>query len=150
MRRLLITLAVVGAAVAVLPLPLPWPESLAGGHLVNAVAIAAPPERVFAYIATPSNWPRWHPASRAVRGVVDRTPAIGESVIETFEVAGRGGDATWITRELILRDGGHSTRQRAAAARGSRTRSRPSRPERASSATCTTSDQICCSQSPTR
>jgi len=100
MRRILIVLAVVGAVAALLLLPLPWPEPLVGVHLVNAIDIAAPPERVFAYVATPSNWPRWHPASRAGRGIVDRAPGVGESVIETFEIADRRGDATWTTLEL--------------------------------------------------
>ncbi|HEX9278473.1 MAG TPA: SRPBCC family protein, partial [Casimicrobiaceae bacterium] len=100
MRALLFAVAIIAAGALVLLLPLPWPESLVGGHIVNAVDIAAPPDRVFAYVATPANWPRWHPASRAVRGVVDRTPAVGETVIETYEIAGRGGDATWTTREL--------------------------------------------------
>jgi len=100
MRRILIALAFIAAAAALLLLPLPWPEALVGGHLVNAVDIAAPPERVFAYVATPANWPRFHPASRAVRGIVDRTPGVGESVIETFEIADRRGDATWTTLEL--------------------------------------------------
>jgi uncharacterized protein YndB with AHSA1/START domain len=91
--------AAAGLAILVLA-PLPWPESLVGGHLVNFVDIAAPPERVFAYVATPANWPRWHPASRAVSGITARTPGVGESVTESFEIAGRTGEAVWITREL--------------------------------------------------
>lgn len=100
MRRIAIALAVAAAAAALLLLPLPWPEPLVGGHLVHTADIAAPPQRVFAYVATPANWPRWHPASRGVRGIVDRTPRVGESVIETFEIADRRGDATWTTLEL--------------------------------------------------
>lgn len=100
MRKLLFAIALAAAVALLMLLPLPWPESIVGGHIVNAIDIAAPPERVFAYVATPANWPRWHPASRAVRGVTDRTPAVGESVVETFEIAGRRGDATWTTREL--------------------------------------------------
>jgi uncharacterized protein YndB with AHSA1/START domain len=100
MRALLLAVVLVALIAAVLLVPLPWPEALVGGHFVDAADIAAPPERVFAYVATPANWPRWHPASRAVRGIVDRTPAVGESVVETFEIAGRRGDATWTTREL--------------------------------------------------
>jgi uncharacterized protein YndB with AHSA1/START domain len=96
----IIVVAVVIVA-ALLLVPLPWPESLVGAHLTNRIDIDAPPARVFAYVATPSNWPKWHPASRAVRGVVERTPAIGESLIETFEVAGRRDDATWTTVELV-------------------------------------------------
>jgi uncharacterized protein YndB with AHSA1/START domain len=90
---------IVGVA-AVLFLPLPWPDAFVGSHVVTRIEIAAPPERVFAYVGTPANWPRWHPASRAVRGTTDRTPKGGESVVETFEIAGRGGDATWTTVEL--------------------------------------------------
>lgn len=81
-------------------LPLPWPDAWLGAHIVNHIEIAAPPEHVFGYVATPTNWPRWHPASRAVRGIVDRTPKVGESVVETFEVGGRLNDATWTTTEL--------------------------------------------------
>jgi len=85
---------------ALLFVPLPWPDAWLSGHIVNRIEVAAPPQRVFAYVATPANWPRWHPASRAVRGVVDRTPAVGQSVVETFEVAGRRDEATWTTIEL--------------------------------------------------
>ena len=91
-------LAGIAVLAGLLLLPLPWPDAFVGSHVVNRIEIAAPPERVFAYITTPANWPRWHPASRAVRGIVDRTPAVGESLVETFEIAGRRGDATWNDR----------------------------------------------------
>jgi uncharacterized protein YndB with AHSA1/START domain len=94
------TLAVVVVLAVLLLAPLPWPGGLAGTRIDNVVEIAAPPPQVFAYVATPANWPRWHPASRAVRGVTDRTPAAGESVIETYEIGGRRDDATWTTVEL--------------------------------------------------
>jgi uncharacterized protein YndB with AHSA1/START domain len=94
------TIAVVAAVVVLLLVPLPWPGWLVGTRIENVVDIAAPMPQVFAYVATPANWPRWHPASRAVRGVVDRTPAVGESVIETYEIGGRRNDATWTTLEL--------------------------------------------------
>ena len=100
MRRWVVVLLAIVVLIAVLLVPLPWPDALVGGHVVNTVEIAAPPERVFAYVATPANWPRWHPASRAVRAVVDRTPAVGESVVETFEIAGRApaAAASWPSR----------------------------------------------------
>jgi uncharacterized protein YndB with AHSA1/START domain len=95
MRTLIwIAVAVVVIAAALLA-PLPWPDSLVATRIVDAVDIAAPPERVFAYATTPVNWPRWHPQSRAVSGVVDRTPRPGEQTIEDFEIAGRNGRATW-------------------------------------------------------
>jgi len=99
-RTLLWLVAGLIALAALLLLPLPWPDAWVGSRVVNRIEIAAPPERVFGYVATPANWPRWHPASRAVRGITDRTPKVGESVVETFEIAGRGGDATWTTVEL--------------------------------------------------
>jgi len=94
------TIAAVVAIAAVLFVPLPWPGWLVGTRIENTVDIDAPMPAVFAYVATPANWPRWHPASRAVRGVVDRTPGVGESVIETYEIGPRHDDATWTTVEL--------------------------------------------------
>jgi len=101
MKRALVTVVATAAVLlAVVFVPLPWPDRWVGTHLVNSIEVAAPPPRVFAYVATPANWPRWHPDSRAVRGVVDRTPGVGESVVETFEIAGRRDEATWTTVEL--------------------------------------------------
>lgn len=100
MRALLWIVAGVAGLGTLLLLPLPWPDEWLGSRVVNRIEIAAPPERVFDYVTTPANWPRWHPASRAVRGITDRTPKVGESVVETFEIAGRRDDATWTTVEL--------------------------------------------------
>jgi len=94
----LIGIAVVLAAL--LFLPLPWPNAIMGTRIENAIDVAAPPPQVFAYVATPANWPRWHPASRAVRGITDRTPAVGETVIETVDIGGHGDTITWTTVEL--------------------------------------------------
>ena len=94
--RTVIWIAVAAVAIAVLLLaPLPWPDALVATRIVDAVDIGAPRERVFAYATAPANWPRWHPQSRAVSGVVDRTPQPGEQTIEDFEIAGRRGRATW-------------------------------------------------------
>ncbi len=101
MTQLVLWVAGAGAVLAaLLLLPLPWPAALVGGHLVNRIDIAAPPARVFGYVTVPANWPRWHPASRAVRGITARTPNSGEQVIETFEIAGRRAEATWTTIEI--------------------------------------------------
>lgn len=88
------------ATLAALLLPLPWPNSWVGGHILSRIDVAVPAERVFAYLTEPRNWPRWHPASRAVRGITERTPRVGESVVETFEVARRRREVTWTTVEL--------------------------------------------------
>ena len=83
-----IAAGIVGVA-ALLFLPLPWPDAFVGSHVVNRIEIAAPPERVFGYVTTPAKWLKRCP-----------NPMIGESVVETFEIAGRDGDATWTTVEL--------------------------------------------------
>ena len=94
--RILIWIVVVTAAIAALLFaPLPWPDSVATTRIVDGVDIGAPPERVYAYVTAPVNWPRWHPQSRAVSGTIDRTPQPGEQTIEDFEIAGRKGRATW-------------------------------------------------------
>ncbi|HZI82897.1 MAG TPA: SRPBCC family protein [Casimicrobiaceae bacterium] len=94
--RIALWLIVAAAVVAAILLaPLPWPDALTATRVVDAIDIAAPPERVFAYVTAPVNWPRWHPQSRAVSGVIDRTPRPGEKTIEDFEIAGRKGRATW-------------------------------------------------------
>jgi len=99
--RLLLWSVIAAAVIAVvLFVPLPWPDVLAVTRIVNSADIAAPPERVFAYVTAPVNWPRWHPQSRAVSGVVDRTPQPGEKTIENFEIAGRKGRATWVSVAL--------------------------------------------------
>jgi len=85
------TLAVLGA----LFVPLPWPDFIASTRIVTHVDIAAPPPAVFAYATTPASWPAWHPASRAVSGVIDSTPQPGEQVTENIEVAGRHFQAIW-------------------------------------------------------
>jgi uncharacterized protein YndB with AHSA1/START domain len=95
MRVILAIVAVLLLAIGLLLMPLPWAASILETHLVHSIDIAAPPDRVFDYVTTPANWPRWHPQSRAVSGVVDRTPRPGEQTVEDFEIAGRRGRATW-------------------------------------------------------
>ena len=50
---------------------------------------------VFAFVSTPALWHRWHPATRAVRGVPDRPLVAGESMLESIRAAGRSFDARW-------------------------------------------------------
>jgi len=97
MRVLLWIVVVIAAVAVILFVPLPWPDALLATRVASSTEIAASPVRVFAYVTTPANWPRWHPQSRAVSGVVDRTPAPGEKTIEDFEIAGRKGRATWVS-----------------------------------------------------
>ncbi len=101
--RVLIWIVVIVVAIAGLLLaPLSWPDSVSATRIVDGVDIAAQPERVFAYVTAPASWPRWHPQSRAVSGVVNRTPQPGEKTIEDFEIAGRKGRATWTSIAVDL------------------------------------------------
>jgi uncharacterized protein YndB with AHSA1/START domain len=80
---------------------LPRPQSAGNGmtRIVTAVVIGAPIEQVFAFVTTPANWPRWHPASKAVSGAVDHSLKPGERLIEEVETAGYRGQASWVVRE---------------------------------------------------
>jgi uncharacterized protein YndB with AHSA1/START domain len=68
-------------------------------RIVTVVAIGAPIEQVFVFAITPANWPRWHPASKAVSGAVDHSLEPGERLVEQIETAGYRGEATWLVRE---------------------------------------------------
>ena len=97
---ILLALAIVVVVAGLLLLPIRWPDALVGSRIVESISIDATPERIFDYVATPANWPHWHPASRGVRGVAGRPLAIGDRVVETFEVGGRTNEATWTMVEL--------------------------------------------------
>jgi uncharacterized protein YndB with AHSA1/START domain len=68
-------------------------------RIVESVLINAPIEHVYAYVTTPANWPKWHPASRSVSPGADHSLEVGEQVSEDFETAGRRGRAVWTVRE---------------------------------------------------
>lgn len=68
-------------------------------RIMTAVEIRAPIERVFDYATTAANWPRWHPASRAVSGATDHSAAPGERITEEIETGGRRWRAVWTVVE---------------------------------------------------
>ena len=68
-------------------------------RIVTAIETGAPIERVFDYATTSANWPRWHPASRAVSGATDHSAAPGERIIEEIETGGRRWRAVWTVVE---------------------------------------------------
>lgn len=80
-------------------------------RVANTIVIARAPDAVFAYVTTPGNWPKWHPASWAVSGATDHTLGVGEQVTEDFVVAGRAGQVVWTTvkcevpREWVIEGG---------------------------------------------
>ena len=71
------------------------PVEFGATRIVSEADIAKPPADVYAYVTTPGHWPEWHPSSLAVRGAVDHSLAVGETVEEDFSVAGRTGRVTW-------------------------------------------------------
>jgi len=71
------------------------PADFGATRIVFEADIARPPADVFAYVTTPGHWPDWHPSSLAVRGAVDHSLAVDETVEEDFSVAGRTGRVTW-------------------------------------------------------
>src|SRR6478672_1826041 len=90
-RSIALVILVVGLVIAAL-LWLPIGDST---RIRNEVVIARAPDAVFAYVSTPGNWPKWHPASKAVSGASDHSLAAGERVTEDFVVAGRTGRVVW-------------------------------------------------------
>lgn len=68
-------------------------------RIFAATVIRQPVGRVFEYVTTPGNWPRWHPSSLAVTGATNHSLQEGEQVIEEFLVAGRLGRAVWTVVE---------------------------------------------------
>jgi uncharacterized protein YndB with AHSA1/START domain len=129
-NAVLVSLALAVAGVAAL-LWLPIEDDTT---IVNTIVIERPPGAVFTYVTTPGNWPKWHPASKAVSGATDHSLAVGEKVTEDFVVAGRAGRVVWTVvkreppREWIIegdvdgRKAGVVTYELAAAPEGTRFR----------------------------
>lgn len=94
-REAILGAAVAGAAglAAVGAWFLPAPDAPVELH--SDTVIARAPAEVFDFVASPANWPRWHPSSIAVSGALDHPLQVGEQVIEDYIVAGRRGRATW-------------------------------------------------------
>jgi uncharacterized protein YndB with AHSA1/START domain len=68
-------------------------------RIFTAIQIRQPIERVFDFVTTAGNWPRWHPSSLGVTGATDHPGLLGEKITEEFLVAGRRGRVVWTVRE---------------------------------------------------
>ncbi len=64
--------------------------------VTTTVLIPEAPAIVFALATNASQWPRWHPATAAVRETPDRPLVEGDSVVESIRAAGRSFDARWV------------------------------------------------------
>ena len=89
--RLIATIPVVLAGVALLFMPLPQRTAF-DTRIVTVAQIQRPATVVFDYVTTPAHWPTWHPSSLGVSGAVDHSLDIGEQATEEFRVAA-GADA---------------------------------------------------------
>ncbi len=96
MKRWIVALLAVAAIVGLALAPLPIDDTT---RIHNSVSIDRDPDVVFAYVTTPANWPKWHPASLAVSGTTDHPLDVGEQVTEDFLVAGRRGRVVWTVVE---------------------------------------------------
>jgi uncharacterized protein YndB with AHSA1/START domain len=95
-RRFIIAIVGVGVVAALAFAPLHLHDRT---RIMNSVIIARAPDDVFAYVTTPANWPKWHPASLAVAGATDHSLLAGEQVTEDFKVAGRTGKVVWTVQK---------------------------------------------------
>lgn len=65
----------------------------------NSVVIELPIDTVFNYLTFASNWPKWHPATRAVSGVTDRPMNIGDVVHEVYHTPWGENEIDWYVIE---------------------------------------------------
>jgi len=63
----------------------------------TAISIDQPIDRVFEFVTTASNCPKWHVSSWT--GTIDHALQPGEHVTEEFSLGGRHGRIHWIVRE---------------------------------------------------
>jgi len=63
------------------------------------VEINGQAEAVFDLVTMARFWPRWHPATRAVGGVVERPYQLGDLVQERAEIGGMTAQVTWRVAE---------------------------------------------------
>lgn len=89
------TIVVVIALFAIGAVALVWLPIEDNTTIGNTIFIERPPGVVFTYVTTPGNWPKWHPASKAVSGATDHSLSEGEKVAEDFVVAGHAGRVVW-------------------------------------------------------
>jgi uncharacterized protein YndB with AHSA1/START domain len=67
--------------------------------VVNTILIAGPLEAVFDLVTQARFWPRWHPATGGVAGVLERPYQLGDVIHERGEVVGTPFSVTWTVIE---------------------------------------------------
>ncbi len=69
--------------------------------IVSTVSIVGPAVAVFDLVTTARFWPEWHPASRAVGGVIQRPYQMGDLIHERGEVNGIAFQIRWRVVEHV-------------------------------------------------
>jgi uncharacterized protein YndB with AHSA1/START domain len=69
--------------------------------VVNTVAIDGAPKAVFDLITTARLWPQWHPATKAVGGVVERPYGLGDLIHERGRIGELNFETTWKVAEHV-------------------------------------------------
>jgi hypothetical protein len=67
----------------------------------NQVRIVGPLTAVFDLVTTARFWPRWHPASRAVAGVIERPYQLGDVIFERISFRNKLVNFTWRVAEHV-------------------------------------------------
>ena len=63
--------------------------------VVNTVTINGAPKAVFDLIITARLWPQWHPATKGVGGVVERSYGLGDLIHERGRIGEKDFETTW-------------------------------------------------------
>ena len=69
--------------------------------VINTVTIKGPPKAVFDLITTARLWPQWHPATKAVGGVIERPYGLGDLIHERGKIGNADFKATWKVVEHV-------------------------------------------------
>jgi uncharacterized protein YndB with AHSA1/START domain len=69
--------------------------------VINSVMIKGPPKAVFDLITTARLWPQWHPATKAVGGVVERPYGLGDLIHERGQIGNADFKTTWKVVEHV-------------------------------------------------
>ena len=79
------------------------PQSKSSGvtAVTNTVTIKGPPKAVFDLITTARLWPQWHPATKAVGGVVERPYGLGDLIHERGQIGSADFETTWKVVEHV-------------------------------------------------
>ncbi len=65
----------------------------------SSVHVNQPVEKVFDYVTTASNWPKWHPSTVSVSGAVFHPALEGETIVETVRFGIARDRFTWKVEE---------------------------------------------------